>query len=114
MNYDEYGEVINGFDTYNTIAEVLNDVGRILVGWTDGKGTHYDLLFTYGAIKYGTIQGGLKQNDLFVSIMRCGAFGFGIMHSDSHPSYVSEKLFVHNLTTATPLAELINEVRKLL
>ena len=65
MNLDEWGEVINGEETYKGIAEELHNKS-VLIGWTDGNGTHFDILFTYRAYiaNRGTIQGGVKQNDL--------------------------------------------------
>lgn len=112
MRTDDYGEVINGPETYKDIATELQGGHSVLIGWTDQASTHYDVLFTRGALKYGTIQGGLQRGDLFVSVMRIGAFGFEVHAGPSlHPSYVSEKLFIHNLVTATALTELIEGVK---
>lgn len=36
MNFDEYNEVINGDDTYQTIAKELKDNKAVIIGWTDG------------------------------------------------------------------------------
>lgn len=122
MNFDEYGEVINGEDTYREIADLLTDIsglaGRkpVIIGWTDGKGTHFDILFVLGAEKFGTIQGGIRGSDLFVSIMRWGAFGFCVDHKDTDAGYYEEKLGNRGTfgPTAEPLAELINGVKKYL
>ena len=117
MNYDEYGEVINGELTYKGIAEELAG-NAVIVGWSDGNGMHFDILFTLHASRYGNqIQGGIKPpSDLFVSIMGWGAFAFEIDEADTHPGYYEEKL--GNLAsfgeaTSGALAELINGVRKL-
>lgn len=70
-------------------------------------------------MRYGDqIQGGIRPGfDLFVSIMRWGAFAFEINEADTHPGYYEEKLANRGPlgdTTREVLAELINGVRKLL
>jgi len=116
MNKDEYGEVINGKNTYTEIANDLKEVGKsVLIGWTDQNSTHFDILFTFQPKVEGTnIQGGVRGTDLFVSIMRRGAFGFEIANEDTHESYYDEKLGGGLGSTAEKLAELINEIKKLL
>ena len=117
MNTDEYGEVVNGEETYQQIAELLRLTSSVLVGWTDGEMTHYDILFTQMPVAFGTnIQGGIKpMGDLFVSIMRRGAFAFDIRNTDTHWSYYNEKLNGgFGETTGQKIADLINEVKKLL
>lgn len=110
MNYNEYGEVINGKITYKTIAENLKCKIPTLIGWTDERATHYDILFNYGTDKNGYVQGGIKENDLFISIMRIGAFGFKI-DCEKHSEYIAEKLFNGRLDSSVKkLTELINGV----
>lgn len=110
MDKDEYGEIINGENTYKEIARVLNVVGTCLIGWTDEIYTHYDILFLHKTQFYGTnIQGGIKSNDLFITIMRKGAFGFKI-DSKKSSGYIAEKLNLSDDETAEKLAELINGV----
>ena len=113
MDYDEYGEVINGEKTYLGIAEELGK-NAVLVGWTDQNGTHFDVLFTLSALKFGTVQGGISGKDLFVSVMRVGAFGFEADHTDTAAGYYAEKLGRDKFfgPSADPLAELINGVKK--
>lgn len=113
MNYDEYKEVINGEGTYATIAEELFEDKAVLIGWTDQDSTHFDIFFKWKADVYGSnIQGGVNKLDLFVSIMRLGAFGFDSEPEDTHPGYVDEKLGGRLGTSAKPLTDLINGVRK--
>jgi hypothetical protein len=118
MKFDEYGEVINHEDTYNWIANDLTEgLKPVLVGWTDQNGTHLDILFTFWTKKYGTnIQGGISPSDLFVSIMRVGAFGFEVTDEGTHQSYYDEKLSGRfgtlGIECSDKLAELINGVRK--
>ena len=114
MNKDEYGEVINGPETFAQIAIRLKIDKRVLVGWTDQLGTHFDILFVNGTpVEGANIQGGLRENDLFVSIMRVEAFGFEADKFDTFAGYYAEKLFVSG-RTADELSILINEVKKLL
>ena len=91
----------------------------VIIGWSDGSGTHLDILFTLHALRYGDqIQGGISpQSDLFVSIMRWGSFAFEINEADTHPGYYEEKLGNRGPfgePTREGLAELINGVKKLL
>lgn len=111
MNKDEYGEVLNGEDTYNEIYKTLVADGRVMIGWTDELGTHYDILFVNTAEKHGPVQGGIQpETDLIVAIMRQGAFAFDI-RKESHPNYIGEKLGVSG-ETGERLGTLINEVRR--
>lgn len=112
MNTNKYQEVINGEDTYKIIAGLLSSGLPVFIGWTDEKHTHYDILFTYGPDSIGVHQCGLKFDDLFVSIMRIGAFGFKI-DSLKEPGYVAEKLFLGRLDESVEaLTELINGIIK--
>lgn len=118
MNYDDYGEVVNGDSTYRGIAEELHH-NAVIVGWSDVHGTHFDILFTLTALRYGDqIQGGIRPGtDLFVSIMRWGAFAFEVNNADTHPGYYEEKLGSlgkFGEQTSAALADLINGVRKAL
>lgn len=111
MNKDEYGEVINGEETYNTIATLLHTGQPALIGWTDEDGTHFDILFTRKAFKEGIVQGGIKWDDMFISIMRLGAFGFKVENKDTAPGYYAEKLGYSGTSTTEKLAELFNEIK---
>lgn len=93
MKRDNYDEIINGQETYRTIAAKLLQGDSVLIGWTDEEFTHMDILFTLSAyVPYkNTIQGGLRANDLFISIMRVGSFGFDT-HNTKHYNYYAEKL----------------------
>jgi hypothetical protein len=117
MNTDKYDEVINGEETYQKIAETLYLSSAVIIGWTDEEMTHYDILFTQLPFQFGSnLQGGIKPtSDLFVSIMRKGAFAFDIKNTDTHWSYYSEKLGGgFGETTGQKLADLINGVKKYL
>ena len=112
MNFDEYGEVINGEETFKKVAEKLPHE-PVLLGWTDEAGTHLDILLTLGARAFGTnIQGGVRpKTDLFVSIMRWGAFGFDPDHKDTPAGYYEEKLRKLGEPCAEKFAALINGIK---
>ena len=112
MNIDDYGEIINGPYTYKGIASRLKEGESVIIGWTDEKYTHLDLLFNYKTYKEGLLQRGLRGNELFVSIISLGAFGFDVKDREIHMGYISEKLNIHGKPTVSKLAELINGIIK--
>lgn len=112
--YDNYGEVINHQQTYMAIGQALNNKEAVVIGWSDGEGTHHDIFFKLGATVMGRLHGGLRDRDLFVSISRVGSFAFDPHGSSTEHRYISEKLNIDDDTTARRVAELINGVRKLL
>lgn len=118
MNKTEYDEIINGEDTYKEIADKLKTEKTVLVGWTDEIATHYDFLFSLGAYKEidNYVQGGLRKTDLFVSVMKKGAFGFEINNSEKSSGYITEKLFLQERINETTekVADLINGIIKYL
>ena len=109
MNKDEFDEVINGEKTYKEIAYQLKHGNSVIIGWTDEEWTHYDILFTLNVVKEGGLQSGLRWNDLFVSIMRKGAFGF-LTDNLKDKGYVAEKLNLNYNVTAEKITELINGI----
>lgn len=114
MNKDEYGEIINGEKTYKEIAHILQTGRSVIIGWTDEGYTHLDLLFSLSPYKqFGNyLQRGLKGiNELYVSIISFGAFGFDI-NGEKSSGYISEKLNINGQPTADKLAELINGIIK--
>jgi len=112
MKTDEYNEIYNDPDTYDNITSVLNTYRKILFGWTDQEGTHFDILMVNTAPHFGTIQRGIRGGDLLVSIMSLGAFGFEINDRKMNGGYIAEKLNVRGNVTADALAVLICEVKK--
>lgn len=113
MNFDEYGEVINGEDTFSTIAQQLISHGSCIIGWTDQGCDHRDILFTYKPHKYGNLQRGFHWCYLYVSIMDITSYGFLIeckTDNKKHPSYLKEKLRLHNNDCDDKICELINGV----
>lgn len=113
MKYDPFREVVNGGETYEEIAMMLRGHSPVLVGWTDGEQSHHDVLFSLRPYVAGTIQGGIANAPLFVSVMRVGAFAFGGNPGATlTPGYVAEKLGLGSgeSSTAIALEELITGV----
>lgn len=109
MNIAEYGEVINGEQTYKAIAKELLNGKKIMIGWTDEKFTHLDVFFTLGIdTKVGNWQRGMKPFYLYVGIIDHTFYGFrtdGIKLG----GYVGEKLRLYD-ENADKMTELINGI----
>ena len=113
MKTDEYNEVINHQDTYEDIASTLESEGRVVIGWSDEQGTHFDLLFNIEVPQFGSLQGGQRgMTDLFVTILGRGGFGFTKTETETHAGYIAGKFGGGLGSTAEKLAELINRIRK--
>lgn len=115
MNFDKWGEVINGEDTFEQIAKDLIETGKCIIGWTDEGADHRDILFTYKPKKYGTLQRGFRWCYLYISIMDFTSYGFLIENDKSnqkHNGYVKEKLRLHDNDCDDKICELINGVIK--
>ena len=113
MNFDTYGEIINGNGTYNTIAKHLIENKSCIIGWTDEKYDHRDILFTYRPIPYGTLQRGLRWCFLYVSIMGMSSMGF-LIEADGNNTkddgYIKEKLNLCDNHCDDKICDLINGV----
>lgn len=110
MNIDIYGEIINGKDTYFEIAKHLIKGESVGIGWTDEDSTHFDIIFTLGIKKYGLFQGGIKANDLFVSILHWSSYGFST-DGVKLGGYIQEKLRLSNYDIlGEKVKELVNGV----
>lgn len=114
MDKDKYGEIINGKNTYRTIVEKIKKGESVIIGWTDEKYTHLDILFTYRVYKEegNYLQRGLRSNDLFVSIIGLGSFGFEVTKQEKAKGYISEKLNLKGEPTLSKFADLVNGVIK--
>lgn len=113
---DQYGEVVTSGNTYKAIASELVLNGSVVIGWTDGRGSHFDILFAMNVTQHGVLSGGQTgSNSLFVSILRLGAFGFAINSDYKDVSYIAEKLSLNSSSSTTViLTDLINGVINLL
>lgn len=116
MNRDDSYEIINGNETYTEIAKKLAMHIPVLIGWTDEEMSHFDILFTYNTYKPkdSYIQRGIRADDLFVSVMGKGSFGFLMNDDELDGSYVGEKLGMGTNITTTKLAKLITGVKSAL
>ena len=114
MNKDEYGEIINGNETYSVIADKLINGQSVIIGWTDEGCDHRDILFTLRPQKFGTLQRGLNWNShLYISIIDFSCMGFLLEHKTDnrkHNSYIMEKLRLHDNPCDNKICELINGV----
>lgn len=114
MNIDSWNEVINGKETYKTVANELLDTSKCIISWTDGGYDHRDILFTYRPKLLGeTLQRGLGWCFLYVSIMDFSCMGF-LIESDcdnrKSTGYIQEKLRLNDSSCDTKICELINGV----
>ena len=114
MNFDSYGEVINGSLTYEKIARELLKTGKCIIGWTDQGYDHRDIMFTWKPTHLGGIlQRGLRWTYLFVSIMGYSCMGFLIERrtdNTKHSDYIKEKLHLSDNSCDDKICELINGV----
>lgn len=110
--------VENCNELFEYIAESFLSNEPIIIAWSEGRGTQFDISFTHIKNNLGGIQGGIRniRNHLFVSIMQVGAFAFEI--DDDYQlecDYVSKRLHVGWIdpepnVTLVALTELINGV----
>jgi len=108
MNYDAYSEVINGKNTFKTIAKSIKNGGTIGIGWTDERGNHLDIIFKLGINIYGGFQRRIKDNYLFVSIIGLNSIGF-LPDAPKMGDYIQEKLQIYG-ECGEKIKELINGV----
>ncbi len=114
MKADTYGEIINDENTYKDIADILKRGANVVIGWNDEQYTHLDILFSLRAYKeFGNyLQRGLRGNELFVSIISLGAFGFNVYNGEKTPGYIAEKLNLTGKPTVEKFGELVNGIIK--
>ena len=114
MNFDKYGEVINGEQTFKKIANELITNGKCIIGWTDQGYDHRDILFTYKPTHLGgQLQRGLRWCYLYVSIMDYSCMGFLIeSNCDNRKSngYIMEKLRLQEDSCNIKICDLINGI----
>ena len=110
MNYDNYGQIINGKETYKGIALRLKENKMVGIGWTDSQGTHLDILFKLEFDKFGDFQRGIRANYLVVSIIDHISYAFS-PDDIKLGTYIEEKLRMNN-SCGDKIAELINGIIK--
>lgn len=116
MNFDKYGEIINGEETFKRIANELITSGKCIIGWTDQVYDHRDILFTYKPTHLGgQLQRGLRWCYLYVSIMGLSSMGFLIENDCDNTKadgYIMEKLRLNENHCDIEICNLINGVIK--
>jgi hypothetical protein len=114
MIFDNYNQVINGKETYDTIAIELLATGKCIIGWTDQYYDHRDILFTYKPILLGgSLQRGLHWCYLYISIIDFCSMGFLIENNTNNTKseeYIMEKLRLYDNHCDHKICELVNGV----
>lgn len=106
---NECCELINNIRNYKLIVEKLLKNDMVMIGWTDGVGTHQDIAFKLNSNNIGYIQRGLKPYDLYVGIVPNKFYGFDPKNK-KHNSYIKEKLQLGNSLTDDLICDLVNGV----
>jgi len=108
MEIDE--EIKTRIDQLSTIiVNALRDKGSVLINiQIEEEYSQYDVLFSYNFENLGTHQRGILANDLIISIVGFGCYGFRTDIPDTDPGYYREKLGIHS----NYLSFLFNAVRK--
>ena len=109
MKYNNIDECVNSPELYLHIANMLMLHGKVLIGWSDGRASHFDILFTIEPARVGPIQRGIRETDLFVSVIGHISYGFSI-----DPSidilYIECKLRLQSIELATLVQGVIKEL----
>lgn len=96
-------------DTAKLIVEKLKNRSSILINiQIEEEYSQYDVLFAYNFENLGTHQRGILANDLIISIVGFGCYGFRTDIPDTDPGYYREKLGIHS----NYLSFLFNAVRR--
>lgn len=114
MNIDSWGEVINGPETYAEIAREMSRGQTLLIGWTDGRGTHHDMTFATVDQKHGRINAlhPSARGLMLVGVFYRSTFGFALYDDKPlHPDYVAEKLRITGPDESFALAVLLNGIK---
>lgn len=94
-----------------TIVSALQKNSSVLINiQIQEEYSQYDVLFSYNFESYGNHQRGILADDLMISVIGFGSYGFRVDITDTDPSYYTEKLGIHS----NYLSFVFNQVRKLL
>ena len=111
---DDYGQIINGPNTFQAVAADLLQRDQVVLNWTDRRGTLHNILLAFGPTRIGTLGGvvGGGPGLLWVGVAGTGCVacpaGGGYLSWD----YAAEKLGLKSQPTAEAIAELITGVRE--
>jgi len=112
VDRDNFDEIIYGDKTCKEIARILKEGRNVLIGFTDEECEHRDIFFSYMTTeKFGYIQRGIKQDNLFVGIVPDKFYGFRV-DTIKAKGYIEEKLNVSYEPMLTKLTDLINGICK--
>ena len=106
-------EILNGKITYKVIAQNLINRKPVLIGWSDGRHVHKDILFTYKPKKIGGISKSIKDSDFYISIISDNSYGFLIedkIDNRKDISYIREKLNLETNSSTKAICDLINGI----
>lgn len=110
LELDEYNCVIT---THKNIKEITKEILKnksIIFTWENDSDC-YTVILNYPLNKpmFNSLTRGLKPNNLFISIIGIGCFGFRIGEDDIYKTYYQEKL---HMNVPKELIELFNGIRK--
>lgn len=110
INKTKYDEIVNGYFTYKAIVRDLKINKSVILGWTDNDSTHLDIYISLNNTnKYGYLQRGIKETDLFIGIIDHSFYGFKT-ECTKDESYICEKLRMGQSILTKRLTELINGI----
>ena len=103
-------EIKDKIEQYATIiVSALQEKSSILINiQIEEEFSQYDILFSYNFTNLGSHQRGILANDLIISVIGFGTYGFSTSIYDTDPGYYAEKLGIHS----NFLSFLFNEVRR--
>ena len=115
-DYDNNGLITNGEGTAEQAALDLMERGAVVLNWTDGDGTVFNIVLTYAPTRMGTTTGLIDgmPSKLWVGVAGYGCYAFTVAPSDNNPlvgGYISEKFKIRSIPTAATLADLLTDVR---
>ena len=114
-DYDNNGLIINGEGTAEQAAEDLLLRGGVVLNWTDGDGTVFNIVLTYAPTRMGTTCGLIDgmPSKLWVGVAGRGCYAFTVAPRNNPlvGPYIGEKFKIHSIPTAAVLADLLTDVR---
>jgi hypothetical protein len=115
MDTNSNGQVINGSGTFSTIAAAIAGGKAVLIAWVDDTATEVDLLISQGPPQTGSLQKGIRSDDVFFGVMGVGTWGF-VRDNDPIDPLVFNSAYNNYFQdpTLTNLTALLNGIRALM
>ena len=114
-DYDNNGLITNGEGTARQAAEDLLLRGSVVLNWTDGDGTVFNIVLTYAPTRVGLMAGTIDSgpSKLWVGVAGRGCYAFTVAPRNNPlvGSYIGEKFALRSLPTSDALADLLTDVR---